>query len=146
MIEVYTDGSCLGNPGRGGWGVIIKWDDGETQLCGNSKHSTNNEMELTAVYNACCELLKNDIKNAEIYTDSNYVKKGITEWIIKWRKNEYKGANKKPIKNQEIWKMLDEVHLKFDKIEWIHVKAHNGHVMNERVDKLARESAEQLKK
>jgi ribonuclease HI len=141
-VEVYTDGSCLGNPGKGGWGAIIKWDDGESQVWGSSAHSTNNEMELTAIYNACLELNKNSVKQATIYTDSNYAKRGITEWMPKWRTNGYKSSANKPIKNMEIWKLLDEEQQKIDHIEWKHVKAHNGDVMNERVDKLARESAE----
>jgi len=137
---VYTDGSCLGNPGKGGWGAILKWDDGETQIWGSSPSSTNNEMELSAAYFACLELIKNNINEAEIYTDSHYVKKGITEWIKKWRLNEYKTATKNPIKNQELWKLLDIEQSKLN-IEWKYVKAHNGDIMNEKVDKLAREAA-----
>ena len=144
QVIVYTDGSCLGNPGKGGWGVIIQWKDGETQLWGNSPQTTNNEMELMACYVACKELVKNEIQNVKIYTDSNYVKKGITEWIVNWRKNDYKTAAKKEIKNKDIWKLLDEEQQKIPNIEWEHVKAHNGHEMNERVDKLARESASKL--
>ena len=140
-IIAYTDGSCLGNPGKGGWGVIIQWDDGETQLSGNSPASTNNEMELSAAYYACVELVKNNVKHAAIYTDSNYVKKGITEWILKWRTNGYNTATKKPIKNQQIWKLLDEEQKKIDTIDWIHVKAHAGNETNERVDKIARDAA-----
>jgi len=139
---IYTDGSCLGNPGRGGWGVIIQWRDGETQLWGSSPMSTNNEMELTAIYNACLELVKNNVTNAVIYTDSSYAKRGITEWMPKWRSNGYMSANKKPIKNLEVWKLIDETQKKIENIEWKHVKAHNGDPMNERVDKIAREAAE----
>lgn len=141
-VIVYTDGSCLGNPGRGGWGVIIQWDDGESQLWGSSPVSTNNEMELTAAFNACQELVKNEIKNGIIYTDSQYVQKGITQWMNKWRKNNYMSSTNKPIKNKEIWKLLDEESAKIDQIDWRWVKAHNGHPMNERVDKIAREAAE----
>ena len=141
-VTVYTDGSCLGNPGRGGWGVILTWEDGETQLWGNSPDSTNNEMELTAAFNACQELAKNNVKDAIIYTDSHYVKKGITEWMKKWRLNNYKTTTNKPIKNMEIWKLLDEEHMKIDNIDWRYVKAHNGDIMNERVDKIARDAAE----
>jgi ribonuclease HI len=141
VVTAYTDGSCLGNPGKGGWGVIIQWEDGETQLWGNSPHSTNNEMELTAALSACQELVKNNIQDAVIFTDSNYVKRGITEWMPKWRQNKYCGANKKQIKNMEIWKLLDEEQTKIDNIEWKHVKAHNGHPINERVDKIARDAA-----
>lgn len=141
-VVVYTDGSCLGNPGRGGWGVIVQWDDGESQLWGSSPQSTNNEMELTAAFNACQELVKNNVKNATIYTDSNYVKKGITEWINNWRKNNYQSSTNKPIKNKEIWKLLDEEQMKIDTIDWRWVKAHNGHPMNEKVDKIARDAAE----
>lgn len=140
-VIVYTDGSCLGNPGKGGWGVIIEWTDGQTQLWGNSPSSTNNEMELTAAYNACTELVKNNIHNAIIHTDSNYVMKGITEWMIKWKTNGYKSSTNKPIKNIEIWKLLDEEQNKINNLKWVHVKAHNGNIMNEKVDKLAREVA-----
>jgi len=141
-IIAYTDGSCLGNPGKGGWGVIILWKDGETQLWGNSPYSTNNEMELTAAFNACQELVKNQIEDAIIYTDSHYVKRGITEWMPKWRKNAYRTSTNKPIKNLEIWKLLDEEQAKIKKVDWRYVKAHNGDVMNERVDKIARHAAE----
>jgi ribonuclease HI len=144
QICVYTDGSCLGNPGKGGWGVIIQWCDGETQLCGNSLYTTNNEMELTAAFHACKELVKNNVTNAKIYTDSHYVKRGITEWLPKWKKNNYKSSNNKPIKNMEIWKLLDEEQSKITKLEWEHVKAHNGHPLNERVDKIAREAANNI--
>ena len=141
-IVVYTDGSCLGNPGRGGWGVIVQWDDGESQLWGSSPQSTNNEMELTAAFNACQELVKNEVKKGIIYTDSQYVQKGITQWVTKWRKNNYMSSTNKPIKNKEIWKLLDEEQAKIDHIDWRWVKAHNGDIMNERVDKIAREAAE----
>ena len=141
-IVVYTDGSCLGNPGRGGWGVIVLWGDGESQLWGSSPQSTNNEMELTAAFNACQELVKNKVKRGIIYTDSQYVQKGITQWMNKWRKNKYMSSTNKPIKNMEIWKLLDEEQAKIDHIDWRWVKAHNGHSMNERVDQIAREAAE----
>jgi len=141
-VVVYTDGSCLGNPGRGGWGVIVQWDDGESQLWGSSPISTNNEMELTAAFNACQELVKNNVKNGIIYTDSQYVQKGITQWMNKWRKNKYMSSTNKPIKNKEIWKLLDEEQAKIDHIDWRWVKAHNGDQMNERVDQIAREAAE----
>ena len=139
---VHTDGSCLGNPGRGGWGVIVQWNDGETQLWGSSPESTNNEMELTAAFKACQELVKNNIQDAVIYTDSQYVQKGITIWMKNWRKNGYMTSTKKTIKNREIWVLLDEEQAKIEKIDWRYVKAHNGDVMNERVDKIAREAAE----
>ena len=145
QVNVYTDGSCLGNPGKGGWGAIILWEDGESQIWGNSPQSTNNEMELSAAYFACKELVKNNINSAVIYTDSHYVMKGITTWIKNWRKNDYQTAAKKPIKNKQIWILLDEEQRKIDHIEWKYVKAHNGDEYNEKVDKLARESAEKLK-
>ena len=141
MVEVYTDGSCLGNPGKGGWGAIIKWEDGETQIWGSSTISTNNEMELTAAYNACKELVKNNIQTATIYTDSTYVKNGITIWIKNWIKNGFQTANKKEIKNKNIWKLLYEENEKINNISWVHVKAHNGDYMNERVDTIARNAA-----
>lgn len=140
-IVAYTDGSCLGNPGKGGWGVIIQWKDGETQLWGNSPMSTNNEMELTAAFNACQEFVKNSVTNAVIYTDSTYVKRGICEWMPKWRLNNYKTSTNKDIKNKEIWILLDEEQAKIEHLEWKHVKAHNGDPMNEKVDKIARHSA-----
>ena len=100
------------------------------------------DRELTAAFNACQELVKNKINEAIIYTDSQYVQKGITQWMKNWRKNNYQTSTKKPIKNKEIWMLLDEEQQKIDNIEWRYVKAHNGNIMNERVDKIAREAAE----
>lgn len=141
-IEIYTDGSCLGNPGRGGWGAILIWGDHQKKISGGKKETTNNQMELQAVI----EGLKALKKPSEIiiYTDSQYVKNGITEWIKKWQMNGWKTANRKPVKNMELWQ---ELGLEVDKhkIKWQWVKAHNGNKYNEMVDELARAAAGPLR-
>ena len=131
-MEVYTDGSCLGNPGPGGWAVIGP----NFELCGGNAHTTNNIMEMTAVI----ECLKaHGDKNLIIYTDSCYVKNGITKWIHNWKNNGWKTSAGKPIKNKELWIQLDDVN--GTHVTWKWVKAHNGNPQNEAVDKLAREEA-----
>jgi ribonuclease HI len=135
-MEIYTDGSCLGNPGPGGWAVICS----DFTLCGGSPHTTNNIMELTAALKA---LEKAGSREITLYTDSCYVKNGITKWIINWRKNGWKTAKGEPIKNQELWIQLDEVN--GPHVTWKWVKAHNGNPQNEAVDKMAREEANKNK-
>jgi len=133
MIEIYTDGSCLKNPGVGGWGIIIL-NKIPTYISGGEKYTTNNRMELEAVIKAL-EFTSGEVI---IYSDSNYVIKGITEWIYSWKKKNWKN-----IKNIEYWKRLDE-QVQNRKITWRWVKAHNGNFYNEEVDKLARSEAEKL--
>ena len=138
-IEVFTDGACSGNPGAGGWGVILRYGEIEKELSGGEENTTNNRMELTAVIEALKALKKEcDIT---IYTDSRYVMDGVQEWMPNWKLNGWKTTNKKsPVKNVELWQILDSL-LSKHKIKWVLVKGHNGHPENERVDKLARDEA-----
>lgn len=138
-IEVFTDGACSGNPGAGGWGVILRYGEIEKELSGGEENTTNNRMELTAVIEALKALKKEcDIT---IYTDSRYVMDGVQEWMPNWKLNGWKTTNKKsPVKNVELWQILDSL-LSKHKIKWVWVKGHNGHPENEHVDKLARDEA-----
>ena len=138
MIKVYTDGSCLENPGKGGWAAIIIDDGEEKEIKGSKENTTNNQMELLAPINA----LKNIPKGSkvQIFTDSKYVKSGITEWIHNWKKNGWKTADKKDVKNKDLWNELDELSSCFV-IEWNWVKAHSTDELNNKVDLLARSSA-----
>ena len=137
MYEIYTDGSCLGNPGRGGWGVVSDL----FRLSGKQADTTNNVMEMTAILKALEECLKRDIQEVCIFTDSQYVKNGITSWIIKWKKNDWITSTGTPVKNKELWIAIDEVRNKLKVIDWKWVKAHNGDPKNEEVDTLAYEAA-----
>ena len=139
MIKIYTDGSCLNNPGNGGWAAIIN-DNGEIKkISGNEKDTTNNKMELMAPINALKKIDKKD--QIEIYTDSKYVKLGITEWIHKWSKNNWQTSKKENVKNKESWLEPFELTKSFE-INWIWVKAHVGNPLNEEVDSLAKKAAE----
>jgi len=140
MYEVYTDGSCLGNPGRGGWAAISK----DFKLCGAQPNTTNNVMEMTAIVKALEQCLWMEEKYVRIVTDSNYVKQGISSWIHNWKKNGWKTSSGGDVKNKELWVKLDELRERFTMIEWKWVKAHNGTLQNEAVDKLAREFAKNL--
>jgi len=141
-IVIYTDGACSGNPGDGGWGALVITLDGETELYGGEHSTTNNKMELTAVIKAL-EFVGKIETPIEIYTDSQYVKNGITEWIIGWKKNGWRNSQKQPVKNKDLWEKLDELSSSV-KISWNWVKGHNGHVENERVDELARRGISEL--
>jgi ribonuclease HI len=135
---VYTDGSCLGNPGKGGWAALIIKNDKEEVIFGSEKNSTNNRMELTAAINA---LLKTEeSKKIKIYTDSKYLKDGIEKWINNWKKNDWKNANKKDVKNKDLWTKLDNIISK-KQISWEWVKAHSVNEYNNKVDILARKAA-----
>jgi len=138
MIKIYTDGSCIGNPGSGGWAAIILNGDKQDIISGRKKNTTNNQMELMAAIKALVFFSKK--QKIRIYTDSNYVKEGITDWIKIWEKNNWKTANKKKVKNVELWKKLNTLS-NFHDIEWKWVKAHSGDPMNNMVDKLARKAA-----
>ena len=140
MYDVYTDGSCLGNPGRGGWAAISK----DFKLCGAQPNTTNNVMEMTAIVKALEQCLWMEEKYVRIVTDSNYVKQGITSWIHNWKRNGWKTSGGTNVKNKELWIKLDELRERFTMIEWKWVKAHNGTPQNEAVDKLARECAKNL--
>jgi ribonuclease HI len=139
MIKIYTDGSCLNNPGNGGWAAIIN-DNGEIlKISGCEKKTTNNRMELMAPISALKKINKG--KKVEIYTDSKYVKLGITEWINKWTKNNWQTSKKEDVKNKELWVELYELTKSFE-ISWIWIKAHAGNTLNEEVDSLAKKAAE----
>ena len=134
MIKIYTDGSCLKNPGNGGWAAIICTKDEMKKISGSEKDTTNNRMELLATINALKEVNSEDL--IEIYTDSKYVKNGITVWIKKWKLNNWKSSSRKPVKNKDLWVELDVSCLKY-KITWKWVKAHAGNKFNNLVDELA---------
>ena len=138
MIKIYTDGSCLGNPGNGGWAAIIIDDKKKIHIKGSKKDTTNNQMELLAPIKALKKIPKGS--NVQIFTDSKYVKSGITEWIHNWKKNGWKTANKQPVKNKELWIDLDELSKNFQ-IEWTWVKGHSIDQLNNEVDAMAREIA-----
>ena len=141
-VEIFTDGACKGNPGPGGWGAILRYGTTEKEIYGASKNTTNNIMELTAVI----ESLKNLKKPCEltITTDSKYVKNGITEWIHNWKKNGWRTAAKKEVKNKELWIELDSL-IQIHSVSWDWVKGHSGHPENERADLLANVAIEELK-
>ena len=139
MIKIYTDGSCLNNPGNGGWAAIINDNASIIKISGSEKDTTNNKMELMAPINALKKISKGN--KVEIYTDSKYVKLGITEWIHNWEKNNWKTSKKEDVKNKELWVQLLELTKSFE-IKWIWIKAHAGNVLNEEVDLLAKQAAE----
>ena len=138
MIKIYTDGSCLGNLGNGGWAAIILNDGEKTELKGSKKDTTNNQMELLAPIEALKKIPKGS--KVQIFTDSKYVKSGITEWIHNWKKNGWKTANKKEVSNKELWTELDQLNSEFE-INWNWVKAHSTDKLNNEVDLLARDAA-----
>ena len=138
MIKIYTDGSCLKNPGNGGWAAIICTKNEMKKISGSEKDTTNNRMELLATINALKEVNSEDL--IEIYTDSKYVKNGITDWIHNWIKNNWKTSNKEDVKNKDLWVQLHELSNN-SKIKWNWVKAHAGNPLNEEVDLLAKKAA-----
>tara|TARA_X000000368_G_scaffold147179_1_gene116035 strand:+ start:338 stop:772 length:435 start_codon:yes stop_codon:yes gene_type:complete len=133
-IDIYTDGACSGNPGKGGWGVYLKIDNEEIQLNGAKDNTTNNRMELTAVIEALKYLKYKS--NINLFTDSKYVMQGIKEWIHNWKKNNWKTSKKEPVKNKELWIELDKL-VSLHNIQWKWVKGHSGDYGNERADYLA---------
>ena len=138
-VVIHTDGACSGNPGPGGWGAILTFGDHEKELNGGEEHTTNNRMELMAAISAL-EALKRPC-TVDLHTDSEYLKNGITGWIHGWKKNGWRTADKKPVKNVDLWRRLD-VALKHHHVQWHWVRGHAGHAMNERADELARAGAE----
>jgi ribonuclease HI len=134
-VVIYTDGACSGNPGPGGWGAILMFGSARKELSGGEAQTTNNRMELQAACEAL-EALKRPCE-VELYTDSAYVKNGITSWITGWKRNGWRTADKKPVKNAELWQRLEEAEARH-KISWRWVKGHAGHPENERADELAR--------
>ncbi len=135
-IVIYTDGACSGNPGPGGWGLILRWQGHEKELCGGEQETTNNRMELMAAIQGI-ESLKR-ASSVDLYTDSTYVRDGITKWIHGWKRNGWRTSAKKPVKNEDLWKRLD-LALSGHDIEWHWVKGHAGDPGNERADALARQ-------
>lgn len=136
-VTIYSDGACSGNPGPGGWGALLKFGTHKKELSGFSPETTNNRMELTAAIKAL-KALKEPCQ-VEFYTDSEYLRKGITEWMINWKRKGWKTAAKKPVKNQDLWKTLDQAVQKHQ-IKWHWLRGHAGHQENERVDRLARDA------
>ena len=142
-VTIHTDGACSGNPGPGGWGAVLQYGDKVKELKGGEALTTNNKMELTAAISALNALTRPC--EVELHTDSNYVKDGLTKWIHGWKKNGWRTADKKPVKNVELWQALDEA-TKRHKINWHWVKGHAGDEMNERADQLANEGMEPFKR
>jgi len=142
IVEIYADGACRGNPGPGGWGVLLRARGTEREIFGGERDTTNNRMELTAVIRAL-ESLKRRCR-ARVYTDSQYVQKGISEWIHSWKRRGWRTADKKPVKNEDLWRRLDELAGEHA-IEWYWVRGHSGHVENERADALANRGIDELK-
>jgi len=140
-VEIYTDGGCRGNPGPGGWGVVLKYGDRVKELKGGALDTTNNQMELMAAIQAF-EALKRPCE-VDITTDSQYVKNGITQWMANWKKRNWLTAAKKPVKNKALWQRLDAA-IASHKVRWHWVKGHSGHPENERVDALANEAMDSL--
>jgi ribonuclease HI len=141
-VEIYTDGACLGNPGPGGWGALLRHGEHEKELAGGEPDTTNNRMELLAAIRAL-EALREPCR-VVLHTDSQYVQKGISEWIGGWQRRGWKTADGKPVKNDDLWRAL-LVAQKPHKVDWRWVRGHSGHVENERVDQLAREAALRIK-
>jgi len=139
VVEIYADGACKGNPGPGGWGVLLRAGGRESEMFGGEALTTNNRMELTAVIEGLLALKKR--ARARVYTDSQYVQKGISEWIHSWKRRGWLTADRKPVKNVDLWKKLDEVARGHD-VQWHWVKGHAGHPENERADALANKGIE----
>jgi len=140
-VKIYTDGACKGNPGPGGWGALLRYGEKEKQLWGGETETTNNRMELMAAIQALAELKRNC--DVILTTDSQYVRKGITEWIKGWRKNGWKTAAKKPVKNADLWQQLDNLTQQHT-IDWRWVKGHSGHPENELADELANRGVDEI--
>ena len=141
MIEIFTDGACSGNPGPGGWGVLMRWRDHEKELFGGEAQTTNNRMELMAAIQGIEAVTRP--ARLRLVTDSTYVKDGITKWIHGWKRNGWKTAAKKPVKNEDLWRRLEAALGPHD-VEWHWVKGHDGHAENERADELARRGISEI--
>ena len=140
-VDIFTDGACRHNPGPGGWGAILKSKSAIKELYGGEIDTTNNQMELMAAIKAL-QSLKRPCK-VNLYTDSTYVKQGITEWIIKWKSNGFINAKKKPVLNSDLWKQLDELD-SMHQVKWYWIKGHSGHLENERADALANKGVDEI--
>ena len=141
QVEIYTDGACRGNPGPGGWGAVLRYGRHEREIWGGEPATTNNRMELTAAIEALRALKRRC--RVDIYTDSQYVRMGITEWLANWKRKGWKNASRKPVKNQDLWRALDEESARHE-IHWHWVKGHSGHPENERADALANQGIDEL--
>lgn len=142
-VEIYTDGACSGNPGPGGWGAVLRWNSHEKEIFGGELATTNNRMELLAVIRAL-DLLKRSM-TVRVHTDSQYVQKGISEWIEGWKLRDWKTASRTPVKNADLWQALDAARDRHQ-VQWLWVKGHAGHADNERADALARQGVEAVRK
>lgn len=140
-VSIFTDGACRGNPGPGGWGAILRYGEAEKELYGSERQTTNNRMELMAAIVAL-ETLKRPCEIV-LVTDSEYLRKGITEWLAAWKRRGWKTADKKPVKNQDLWVRLEEATHRHQ-IRWQWIKGHSGHVENERADQLANKAIEEM--
>lgn len=141
VIDIYTDGACRGNPGPGGWGVLLRVNDTEKTLKGAEEHTTNNRMELTAAIMGLQALTRPC--EVKLYTDSQYVRQGMTEWLPGWKRRGWRNAKNEPVKNVDLWQQLDAVAATHD-VKWFWVKGHSGHPDNDRVDELANEAIDAL--
>jgi ribonuclease HI len=141
VVEIFTDGACKGNPGVGGWGALLRYNGHTRELCGGERLTTNNRMELLAVIRALEALTKPC--EIRLHTDSTYVQKGISEWIHSWKKRDWRTADKKPVKNDDLWKELDRLTQRH-KIEWLWVRGHSGHDGNEQADRLANQGVQSV--
>ena len=142
QVVIYTDGACSGNPGPGGWGAVLLSGSNRKEICGGEAGTTNNRMELMAAIQAL-EALKKPCK-VELHTDSTYVMKGISEWIHNWKRRGWRTADGKPVKNDDLWRRLDEARSRHD-VSWRWVKGHAGHELNERADELARQGLDEAR-
>ena len=140
-VNIYTDGACRGNPGDGGWGVLIKYENNSKEIYGGEKNTTNNKMELKAAIEGLKALNESCIVN--LTTDSKYVMQGITSWIDNWKKNNWKNSSQKDVKNKDLWLLLDK-HVSKHEVKWFWVKGHSGHEENEIADTLANKGIDQL--
>jgi ribonuclease HI len=143
VVEVFTDGACSGNPGPGGWGVVMRWRGHEKEMSGGEADTTNNRMELMAAIQAL-EALKRPMR-VRVVTDSNYLRQGITQWIRAWKAKGWRTADKKPVKNKDLWQRLDAA-LQHHDVEWAWTRGHAGHPENERADALATAAAEAVRR
>ncbi|ROR32678.1 ribonuclease HI [Inmirania thermothiophila] len=141
VVEIFTDGACRGNPGPGGWGALLRWRGHERELSGAEAQTTNNRMELTAAIRAL-EALKRP-SAVVLITDSEYLQRGVTEWLPRWKARGWRTASRQPVKNQDLWRRLDEL-LARHRVEWRWVRGHSGHAGNERADALARRAIDEM--
>jgi len=142
IVDIFTDGACSGNPGPGGWGALLRYDSVEKELFGGQPATTNNRMELMAAI-AALESLKRPVQ-ARVHTDSTYLRDGITKWIHDWKRRNWRTADKKPVKNIDLWQRLEKALERHD-VQWIWVKGHAGHLENERADALARQAIAEMR-